>query len=100
MRMLSPASAEITRLTSKLRENKKDLANARRNYRNAVASGNAANESYWNSEITRLRDERRIKSSELTAANTRHSDAVTRESDAQSALDSITPNSHPLNSAS
>lgn len=76
------------------------MANARRNYRNAVASGNAANESYWNSEITRLRDERRIKSSELTAANTRHSDAVTRESDAQSALDSITPNSHPLNSAS
>lgn len=97
-REISAASAEITRLTSELRENKKDLANARRNYRNAVASGNAANESYWNSEITRLRDEQRIKSSELTAANTRHSDAVTRESDAQSALDTITPNSHPLNS--
>ena len=97
-REISAASAEITRLTSELRENKKDLANARRNYRNAVASGNAANESYWNSEITRLRDEKRIKSSELTAANTRHSDAVTRESDAQSALDTITPDSHPLNS--
>lgn len=97
-REISAASAEITRLTSELEENKKDLKNARRNYRNAVTSGNAANESYWNSEITRLRDERRIKSSELNAANTRHSDAVTRESDAQSALDTITPNSHPLNS--
>lgn len=97
-REISAASAEITRLTSELEENKKDLKNARRNYRNAVTSGNAANESYWNSEITRLRDERRIKSSELNAANTRHSDAITRESDAQSALDTITPNSHPLNS--
>lgn len=97
-REISAASAEITRLTSELEENKKDLKNARRNYRNAVTSGNAANESYWNSEITRLRDERRIKSSELNAANTRHSDAVTREADAQSALDTITPNSHPLNS--
>lgn len=97
-REISAASAEITRLTNELEKNKKDLTNARRNYRNAVTSGNAANESYWNSEITRLRDERRIKSSELTAANTRHSDAVTRESDAQSALDTITPNSHPLNS--
>ena len=96
---ISAASAEITRLTSELRENKKDLTNARRNYRNAVTSGNAANESYWNSEITRLRNEQRIKSSELTAANTRHSDAVIRESNAQSALDTITPNSHPLNSA-
>lgn len=96
---ISATSAEITRLTSELEENKKDLANARRNYRNAVTSGNAANESYWNSEITRLRDERRIKSSDLTNARTRHSDAVTRESEAQSALDTITPNSHPLNSA-
>ena len=95
---ISAESAEITRLTSELRENKKDLANARRNYRNAVTSGNAANESYWNSEITRLRNERRIKSSDLTNARTRHSDAVARESDAQSALDTITPNSHPLNS--
>lgn len=91
-REISAASADITRLTSELDENKKDLTKARRNYRNAVTSGNAANESYWNSEITRLRDEQRIKSSELTAANTRHSDAVTRESDAQSALDTITPN--------
>lgn len=97
-REISAASADILRLTGELDENKKDLNNARRNHRRAATSGNTANESYWNSEITRLRNERRIKSSELDAANTRHSDAVARESATQTVLDSLTPDSHPLNS--